>query len=340
MSAGVSPFDRYQREHHWLGFPLAVLYKTLDDRAPRLAAMVTYYAFASLFPLMLLFVSVVGFLLDGDPSLRHHLTRTVVGALPGLGPELATSITGFGGSGAALAVGVIGVLYGALGATTAAQSALNQIYGVARFRQPDPLRSRVRALGLLVLLGLFVVVSTGVAAVVSTANGLSGQLGPWAQAGGYVLTFVLNASLFTLAYRLLTAVELSWRDVALGGLVAGAAWELLQTLGSLYIAHELNHSTALYGSFGVVVGALAWIYLQALALVVAAEINVVHKQRLWPRALASQWAADFEPTPADRVVYRMCLEGSRMKPFEEVEVAYRFAEPPVSGRTPPSGGCC
>lgn len=336
----MSPFDRYQRGHPWVGFPLAVLYKTLDDRAPRLAAMLTYYAFASLFPLMLLFSSIVGFVLDGDPSLRHHLTRTVAGALPGIGTQLAGSITGFGGSGAALAVGVLGVLYGALGATTAAQSALNQIYGVPRFRQPDPLRSRVRALGLLALLGLFVMVSTGVAAVVSTANGLSGQLGPWVRAGGYVLTYVLDAALFTIAYQLLTAVGLAWRDVAVGGLVAGAAWELVQTLGSLYIAHELSHSTALYGSFGVIVAALAWIYLQALALVVAAEINVVRQQRLWPRALSSQWASDFEPTPADQVVYRMYLEGSRMKPFEEVGVVYRPAGPPGAGGTPPSGGCC
>lgn len=324
--AQVSPADRYQREHAWLGFPLAVLYKSLDDRAPRLAAMVTYYAFASLFPLVLLFVSIVGFALDGDPHLRHQLTTTVADSLPGLGPELTRSITGFTGSGVALAVGIVGVLYGALGATTAAQGALNAIYGIPRFRQPDPFRSRVRALGLLVLLGLFVAVSTGVAAVVSTANGISAQLGPLAAVGGYVLAFVLNTALFSLAFELLTALDLEVRNVLVGGVIAGAAWELLQTLGSRYIAHELSRSTALYGTFGVVVAALLWIYLQALVLMVAAEVNVVLHRHLWPRALASQWTLEFEPTEADRRAYRLYLEGNRFKPFQEMEV--RFAPAP------------
>lgn len=320
--AGVSRADRYQREHPWLGFPVAVLYKAIDDRAPRLAAMVTYYAFASLFPLILLFVAIIGFALDGDPTLRHELTKTVADALPGLGPKLTTSITGFSGSGVALVVGVIGVLYGALGATTAAQSAFNEIYGIPRFEQPDPLRSRLRALGLLFLLGLFILVSTGVTAIVSTANGLSVRFGPWAAVGGYGLTFVLNTLLFTLAYQLLTGLGLKFRNVVTGGVIAGGAWELLQTLGSRYIAHELSRSTALYGTFGVVVAALLWIYLQALVLMVAAEVNVVRNRHLWPRSLAGQWGLWFPTTDADRAVYRMYLEGKRFKPFVRLEVGF------------------
>ncbi|MHB1930309.1 MAG: YihY/virulence factor BrkB family protein [Acidimicrobiales bacterium] len=219
-------------------------------------------------------------------------------------------------------VGVIGVLYGALGATQAAQTAFNQVYGVPRFRQPDPIRSRLRGLGLLLLLGTAVAVSTGITAVVSTANGLSSQLGTGAMVGSYAVTFLINCALFSFAYRLLTALDLRLRDVLTGGILAGAAWELLQTLGARYIAHELSRSTALYGAFGVVVATLAWIYLEALALTLAAEVNVVRSLHLYPRALAGQWVGYFEPTPADEAAYRLYVSSQQFKPIEEIVVRF------------------
>lgn len=321
--------DRFQRRHPALGFPIAVAYKAFDDRAAHLAAMVTYYAFASLFPLMLLFVSVAGFVLQGHPSLRSQLVSAAASGVPGLGSALPKAINGFQGSGVGLAIGVVGVLYGALGAMQAAQTAFNQIYGVPRFRQPDPLRSRLRSLGLLFLLGTAVALSTGIAAIVSTTTKLGVSLGPVARAGGYAVTFLINSALFSLAYQLLTAAELRLRNVAVGGLLAGAAWELLQTLGSRYLAHELSRGTALYGTFGVVVGALAWIYLEALALMLAAEVNVVRTERLYPRALASQWVGRFEPTEADRRAYRLYVSSQVFKPIEEVTVEFH---PPVGER--------
>ena len=314
--------DRFQQRHPSVGFPIAVVYKALDDRASHLAAIVTYYAFASLFPLMLLFVSGAGFFVQGDPALRRQLTSAVVRNVPGIGSELRRAINGFHGSGAGLAVGVVGVLYGALGAGQAAQTAFNQIYGVPRFCQPDPIRSRVRGLGLLVLLGAAVLISTGVTAVVSTANGLSSQLGTWAKVGGYALTFVINCGLFSVAYQLLTALELRLRDVLVGGILAGSAWELLQTLGARFIAHELSRSTALYGTFGVVVATLLWIYLEALALMLAGEVNVVRTRRLYPRALVSQWAGYFELTTADEAAYRLYASSQRFKPIEEIVVRF------------------
>ena len=66
----VDSLDAYQRDHRWIGFPIAVIYKFTDDQGSYLAALITYYGFLSLFPLLLLLVTVLGFVLQGDPHLQ------------------------------------------------------------------------------------------------------------------------------------------------------------------------------------------------------------------------------------------------------------------------------
>jgi YihY family inner membrane protein len=318
----IDRVDRFQREHTWLGFPIAVGYKLFDDRGLHLAALVTYYAFVSLFPLMLLFASATGFFLDGDPQLRERLLHSALEDFPVIGASLGDSLRGFHGSGGALAVGVVGTLYGALGAMQAAQAAFNLINGVPRNEQPNPLKSRVRSVALVALLGTAVVVSTGIAALASTANGRSVVLGLGLRLVAYALSFVINIALFTGAFRLLTARPLLTRHVVTGGVLAGASWEALQIFGSRYVAHEISHGSSLYGAFGVVLAAIAWIYLQALALMVAAEINVVLHDRLWPRALLTPFTDDVELTAADERAYAMYARTQRFKGFEKVHTDF------------------
>ena len=100
--------------------------------------------------------------------------ETVRSRLPGIGQQLKPET--FHGSGVALVIGILGTLYGALGAMQAAQASFNQIYGVPRNEQPNPIKSRIRSLGLLGLLGSGILLSTGIAAVLATANGLSKHL--------------------------------------------------------------------------------------------------------------------------------------------------------------------
>nr|WP_277349710.1 YihY/virulence factor BrkB family protein [Planosporangium thailandense] len=311
--------DRYQRKHTWLGFPLAVIYKFFDDRGPYLAALVTYYGFVSLFPLLLLFLSALGFFLQSHPDLQHRLVQSALKDLPVIGSELRNNVGGFRGSGTRLAFSVLGTLYGALGAMQAAQAGFNRIYGVPRNEQPNPLLSRLRSLGLLLLLGSAVVLSTAVATLVSTAGTVI-RLGPGVRIVGYLLSFGINAGLFTTAMQLLTARKLRTRHVIVGGLIAAAAWLALQTVGASYLARRLSHASALYGAFGLVLAALAWIYLQAFVLMLAAEINMVADHRLWPRALLTPFTDDVDLTEADRRVYAMYVAAQRFKGFETVAV--------------------
>jgi YihY family inner membrane protein len=314
----VDRVDSYQRRHNWLGFPLAVIYKYFDDRGPYLSALVTYYAFVSLFPLLLLVYSALGFFLQGHAEVSQDLQQSVLSQFPVIGPKLAQNISEFRGSGVALAIGILGTLYGAMGATQAAQAGFNRIYGVPRHRQPNPIKSRLRSLGLLALLGTGVLLANGIPIILSTANGISSNLGDALHIAGYLLSYVVNVALFSAAFQLLTARDLRFRQVVVGGLVAAGLWMLVVALGSSFVSHILKRTEHLYGVFAIVLAILAWFYIQSVILMLAGEINVVLEYRLWPRSLLSPFTDDAELTGADRRAYRLYAQVERFKSFETV----------------------
>lgn len=326
----MARLDRYQRRHRWLGLPLAVIYKFFDDRGSYLSALVAYYSFVSLFPMLLIFYSGLGFFFQGHPDLRSDFEHSVLTNFPGLGDTLSHNISTFHGSGAGLAIGIVGTLYGALGAMQAAQAGFNQIYGVPRNKQPNPIKSRVRSLGLLALLGAGVLLSTALAITLSNASKSLG-LGTAATVAGYALNYLLNVILFSVGFQLLTTRELRFREVSEGGMVAAGLWMLLQTLGSAYISHVLKDSTHLYNVFAVVLALLAWLYLQSVILMLSAEINVVVHQRLWPRSLLTPFTDNVVLTEADRRSYQRYAEVQRFKGFETVTTEFEVAKPGPDG---------
>jgi YihY family inner membrane protein len=324
--------DAYQQKHGYLGFVVAVVYKAFDDRAPYMASLVTYYAFVSLFPLLLLFVSIMGFVLQSDPSLRQTIENSAVSDLPGIGNILRQNIQGFKGSGVGIALGLLGLLYGGMGAMQSSQYAFNTFYGVPRRQQPNPFRSRTRSFGVLLILGTTIVISTGINLAISDANSVSSQLGVGFTVAGYLADLAINIVLFSAAFRVLTVVDLKWFEVVPGGILSAAVWELFQTFGSRYVVHEARHGDALYGIFGVVLATVAWIYLVALIVMLSAEINVVWRRRLWPRSLKAPFTEDMEPTPADLAAYRSYAEVPQFKYWQRIDVHF---DPPEPSPQPP-----
>lgn len=318
--------DDYQRAHTWLGAPLAVVYKFFEDRGPYLSALVTYYVFVSVFPLLLVFTSALGFFLTRHSTLHHALLSSALKNFPIIGAQLRQNVSHFHGSGVGLAIGIIVSLYGAIGATQAAQCAFNRMYAVPRNEQPNPFKSRLRSVLLLFLLSGGVLVATGLAIVVSTANQLSAGLGAWLRAVGILVSFLVDAAVFIGAFQLLTARKLHVRQVIWGGLLAALAWELLQTLGTSLIGHELRSEGSVYGTFGLVLSTLAWIYVQALAVMLAAEVNVVVSRRLWPRALLTPFTDKVDLTDADRRTYHLHARTQRFKGFETIETTFGDSE--------------
>jgi membrane protein len=267
--------DRFQQRRPRLGFALAVLKKLSDDGAGRLAALISYYAFVSLFPLLLVFVTILGFVLEGDPDTKGELEAGALSHFPIIGDQL--KLHSLSGSGLALAIGLLGALLAGMGVTNAAQYAFDKIWAVPPARRDGFLRERLRGLGTLGILGVLTIVSTLAANLLG--SGLLGTL------GGVAAAFAFNLILFTTVFRLLTSAHMSLRELLPGILLAAVLWALLQYLGGYYVAHVLKRMEPLYGTFALVLGLLAWLYLGAQLVLLAAALNVVRVRRLWPRSL-------------------------------------------------------
>jgi membrane protein len=151
--------DRFQRRHLFAAFPLAVLYKYVDDSGNYLAALIAFYGFVSLFPLLLLLATVLGFVLAGDASLQHRVLDSALSQFPVVGGQLSDPKR-IGGGVTGLVVGVVGSLYGGLGVAQAVQYAMNTAWRVPRNDRPNPLKARARSLLLLATAGLTVAGTT------------------------------------------------------------------------------------------------------------------------------------------------------------------------------------
>ena len=112
-----------------MGFPLAALYKFFDDFGSYLAALLTYYGFVSLFPLLLLASTILGFVLSGDPRLENEVLTSALSQFPVIGPDLGLA-EHLGGGTVGLVVGIAGCLYGGLGVAQAFQYAANSHVGL------------------------------------------------------------------------------------------------------------------------------------------------------------------------------------------------------------------
>jgi YihY family inner membrane protein len=295
-SAVLDRLDRFQQRHALLGFPLAVRKKYSEDHGGYLAATIAYYGFFSLFPLLLVLVTALGYLLHGRPHLEKRILATALAQLPVIGPEL----TGHAlrGNPSALAIGIVASLWTGMGVLLAAEHAMGVIWDVPKRSRFGFLASRLRALGLLAVFGGSLLV-TSVASTVATAGGSH----PFGLRIGVVASAcLLGFCVFWLAFRLLTPSTISWRVLRGGAVAASVGYEALQLLGSYYVTHTLKHASNVYGTFAVVIGLLSWIYLTATAVLLAAEGNVVATRNLWPRSLRSSRPSTGKapPEPASR----------------------------------------
>ncbi len=330
--------DRFQRRHPAAGYPLAVVYKFFDDQGNFLTAMITYYAFLSLFPLLLLLISLLGFALHNDPNLQDRVLDSALSRLPVIGQQIGDNVQSLRGNKLAVVVGALGGLYGSLGVVQATQNAFNKVWAVPRNNRPNPIMARVISLAMLVVLGLGLALST----ILSALSAVAGRIGDSQLDTGLrvllaLAAVLLNAAVLAFAFRLLTAQSVGTRRTLPGAICAAVIWQVLQIFGTYYFGNTLRNSTATYGLFGVVLGLLVWLYLSALAVVLGAEVNAVLARRMWPRSLLTPFTDDVQLTHGDRKAYASYAQTERHKGFETVDVEFD-QDPPAedeSGRRRP-----
>ncbi|HST32592.1 MAG TPA: YihY/virulence factor BrkB family protein [Solirubrobacteraceae bacterium] len=305
----LNALDRRQQRTPGVRFVAAVYKKFTDDQAGQMAALISYYAFVSIFPLLLVFVTVLGFVLQDHPGDREKIIHGTLGQFPILSDYL--KLHSLKGSALALVIGVVGALLAGMGITNAAQNAFNRIWHVPFKSRPNFLIARLRGVGLLAVFGTLTIVSTAAAGFVGTSSHDAAAV-----VGGVLIAFVVNLALFMSAFKLLTAADVGWREYLPGVIVAAILWQLLQHLGGYYVDHGLKQQ-ALYGIFALVLGLLAWLYLGAQLVIFAAEINVVRKRKLWPRSFLSEPLLD-----ADKRALTSSAETEERVQQENVEVSF------------------
>jgi YihY family inner membrane protein len=311
-------FDAYQRSHPAAGFPIAVLYKYLDDGAGSLAALLTYYGFVSMFPLLLLASTILGLVLSGDPGAQKAVLDSALSQFPVIGGQLHQPDR-LGGGVAGLTVGVLGALYGGLGVTLALQNAMNTAWTVPRNLRPNPLQSRARGLVLLLTSGS-ALLSTGVLGALG--GGGVGSFGVLVRVAAMLASVLISAVTFIVLFRVATARHLSVRDVAPGAIAAAIAWQLLQFFGASYVNGVVKHSSDTNGVFALVLGLIAFIYLAAVAIMFCVEVNVVRVDRLYPRALLGPLTDNVHLTEGDQRAYTDQAKAQQYKGSEHIEVRF------------------
>jgi YihY family inner membrane protein len=303
--------DHVQRDRPWLSFPVAVVKKFGEDDAGSLAALVAYYGFFSIFPLLLAMVSVLGFALHGNEELQRRIVDSTMAQLPVVGQQISENVGSLRGSVVAVAIGLIAAIWAGLGVVQAMQKAMNSVWDVPMRERPNAIEARLRAAAMLLVFGLAMIATT----LLASASTAAETFEPFDAVIGAVGSGLLNTAIYLVAFKVLTDRPLSWRELLPGAVVGGIAFTALQLVGGAIVGRNVRGASDTYGTFAVVIGLLAWLYLLGQLSVAAAEVNVVAAKRLWPRSLLGD-----ELTSADRRTLRQHAEVEERLDGETVAV--------------------
>lgn len=291
----IGGIDKFQRRHRSAGFLVAVVKKYGDDQAGYQAALVTYYGFLALFPLLLILTTVAGIIAQNHPEFGRQLVESVTGYFPVVGQALNDSVQGLNKHGLALVIGLLFALYGARGIANAFRDAVNHIWHVPLGKRSGFPRSLVRSIGLIVGGGGGFIGAAVVAGWTASANR------GWSSA---VVSVALNLAIlylvFMLIYRLSLPLSIARKKFRISAVICALGVAVLQTVGVALLKHQSDHLASTYSAlFATTLGLMAWIYLQIQVVVYATEVATVKDGKFWPRSLTGE-----EPTAADRVFER------------------------------------
>jgi YihY family inner membrane protein len=309
--------DAWQRRRRWVSLAVAVGKHYSEDGAARHGARIAYYAFFSVFPLMLAFVSIVGFVLEDDIALRQEILESAYADMPVIGPFIRSDIGTLGGSGIALVLGIALALWAGLGVTLALGQALDRVWSIPPVEQPGWVARRLRGLAMLVAGGLALVASSVLGGVAA-----SGHFEPAiATAASILLSLAVDALVLLSAFRLLTTAEPRLRELMPGVALAAVGLLVLQALGGRYVESTIGRAKDTYGLFATVIGLLTWLSIAAQLILISAELNAVRSLGLWPRSLSGPL------TDPDR----KALEGYARGALHDTRAKISVSWPPASG---------
>lgn len=284
--------DRWQQRNRTIGFIFAVLKKYTDDEAGQRAALLAYYGFLAIFPLLLVLTTIIRILLHNNPELTNQIIQAATSYLPTIGHDLRENIHTLGQPGLALIIGILLTVFGARGVADVLQSSLDQIWLVPHSHRRHFPESMLRSLVIIIVGGICLVVTPLVFgyALNFAPSRLVGALST-------ILTAFVLFWLLVWIIKFGTSAKQPLRRIWRSALVAVVSLGVLQVLGGVIVTRELQRLNSLYGTFALVLGLTFWLYLQTQLLLLSLEIDSVRAFKLWPRS------AQPPLTPADRTAY-------------------------------------
>jgi YihY family inner membrane protein len=320
----IRTVDAWQRRFTPTAFVFGVVKKYGDDNGGVLVSNLAYSAFVSMFPLLLVLVTILGLIASVNPSFRAHALSAVAGQVPLIGNQLTGNVHELKrASVIGLIVGLVGLIWGSAGLAQSGLFTMGQVWNLPGPARPGYVQRLGRAGLFLCLLGGGVIVTTLLASLNTY----------WHKAFVFVVLAEVVAAAFNVGMYVGTFRVLTPKGVPTGRLVPGAVaggilYTVLQVLGT-YLVHHYLHSDSVYGVFATVLGLIAWIYLATEVTVYCAEINVVLARRLWPRAMVQP-----PLTEADRASMAVQALQNQRRPEQHIEVTFTDRETDAPARTP------
>ncbi|MEO6349802.1 MAG: YihY/virulence factor BrkB family protein [Candidatus Limnocylindrales bacterium] len=323
---GIGRLDAFQRKHPVIGFPVAVIYKYFDDQGAYLSAIITYYAFIAIFPLLLIGTSILGFFLQGNPELRDRLLDSALSQFPIVGSQLGKP-EGLTGSTSAIIVGVLAAAYGAMGLGQACQNASNIAWSVPRNSRANPFLMRFRSLIFLAIGGLGILALAIVSSLLANPESLGTEVEATIRWSLRLVGFVLTVAIFVGLFRLVSLGRAGWRSVFPGAFFSAVLWQLLQFVGNTFVTKVIATANEMNQTFALVLGLLAFLFVASVLSVLGLEVNVVLRRSLYPRALLTPFTDNVVLTEADLKAYSAYAKSQRHKGFQSVEVTFQDRQP-------------
>jgi YihY family inner membrane protein len=308
----VRRVDAFQQRHRVTGFAFGVVKKFGDDRAGSLAALIAYYAFLAIFPLLLLLVTILGFVAQNNADFQHRLVDSALSEFPIIGNQIARNVKSLRASGLGLVISLVGLAWGSLGFTQAGQHAMAQVWNVPGVDRPGFLPRLGRGASIIGVLGLGAIATT-----ILSGFGFFNSTAPALEGLSMLVTVLLNVAIALAGFRLLTPRSVPSRELLPGAVLAGLAWSVLQLIGGYLVSQRLQQTSEIYGLFAIVLGLLFWLSLGAQMTLYAAELNVVLARRLYPRSIIQPPLTD-----QDRQALRELAQQEERRPEERVRVDF------------------
>jgi membrane protein len=300
----VHRFNGFQQRHRKVSFVYAVIKKYGDDEAGYQAALMAYYGFLSLFPLLMVLTTVVTLVLSSDSELRRSIINGATQYFPLIGQSLEKSVHGMGGTSLAIVVGVLFTFYGARGVADVFRSVVNHVWEVPYVRRIGFPWSLLRSLRMIVVGGIGLLAAPLISGYAAAAGH-----GPLFWLGSVAITFIILFGVFLYLIHTSLPSKTTFHNMWPSALMATVGLQILQALGAVLVTRQLKHLDSLYGTFAVVLGLLFWLYLQAQVIVYALEAGTVKALKLYPRSVEVEY-----PTAADKEAYALY---SRRNQFHE-----------------------